>query len=306
MTWQIPILLGVAAGSALTLMISPLLPSSLRLGSALDRLRPPTPPVADETGEASTGWQSRVEIAFGEWGQRHLPRVPIITPDPKQLAITGTDLARFTGQRLFGAAVGLLMLPVMAAIQVRTGAGVSGGTVMASLLLAVLGFGVPTLVLRQKAKAAQLAMARAAVAYMQISAIARAGGAGIMDTVTDAADAFDTPAYLHIRDVLERARWSGEPAWRALQADGERIGVQELTEVGDLLRLASSTETGAHIYQTLRARARSLRQSLLAREVQRERGRTLFITVAGGGVGAALVAGALFPFAVQLMQAPTP
>lgn len=301
-----PVVLGAGAGLAATLIMQPLLPSRPRLGAALDRLRPDAQaPISEAVGDRPSR-QARLEVAIGRWALRRLPAGRFLALDPRHLAVTGTDGARLTGQRLFGMGAGLLLMPILTLAQVRAGTGVTNAPVAASLLLAAAGFMVPSLLLRQRARAAQLAMAQAAVAFMQVSAIARAGGAGIVDTVGAAAEAFDTPAYLRLRDVLELARWSGQPAWQALQEEGERIGVPEISEVGDLLRLANSTETGAHIYQTLRARARSLRQSLLAREIQRERGRTVLLTLAAGGMVTLFIIGIMFPFVVNLLSSPMP
>ncbi|MGH3626502.1 MAG: hypothetical protein ACRDRL_03530, partial [Sciscionella sp.] len=67
-----------------------------------------------------------------------------------------------------------------------------------------------------------------------------------------------------IRDTLFRARRAGQSEWDALAALGERIGVDDLRELGALIRLVA--DDGAQVRATLTARAASMRRARLANE----------------------------------------
>jgi hypothetical protein len=67
-----------------------------------------------------------------------------------------------------------------------------------------------------------------------------------------------------IKQELLRARFSGIQPWEALRHLSNEIGVKELADVADIMRL--SGEEGAAVYESLRARGKALRVQLLNEE----------------------------------------
>ncbi len=73
--------------------------------------------------------------------------------------------------------------------------------------------------------------------------------------------------FIRLREQLVRARLSGTPPWDGLHALAVELGLPELSDLADIMRL--SGEEGAAVAATLRARSRGLRVALLAQEQTR-------------------------------------
>ena len=131
-----------------------------------------------------------------------------------------------------------------------------------SLLLAAVLFWVPDADLRRRAQTERDAMRLAVCAYLELVALERAGDAGTVQALERAAWVADAPGFVRIRDSLTRAELAGRPPWGALSELAEQVGVPELGDLADIMRLSGTD--GAAVYATLRARAASLRHQLLA------------------------------------------
>lgn len=295
--WQQIVLVGALASAGVVLLIRPLLPTRPRLDAALDRMSErPLLQQADTPSEHKVHTTTRL----GKWFSPRLPGA--LQPSAKDLEITSTLPAEHVGKKILGGLGGLLALPIAipiwAAVGLQLPFTVTG---LMSLALGVLGFFIPDIQLREKASKARLEAARASVAYLLLSSISRASGAGISETMYSTATAFTTPAYLRLRAVLDRARWTATSPWTALQEEGQRTGVPETTEVGDIMRLAGVAD--AAVTDTLRARARSLRETLLAREIAAEKRRTSGLGLPIGALAIVFVIGALYPPLSRIMGA---
>ena len=121
---------------------------------------------------------------------------------------------------------------------------------------------VPDLDLRRRAAAARDELRHAVCVYLELVALERAGDAGTVEALERAATVGDSPAFVRIRDALTRAELAGQPPWTGLAELADAVGVPELGDLADIMRL--SGEDGAAVYATLRARAASLRTQLLA------------------------------------------
>ncbi|MFZ5872260.1 MAG: type II secretion system F family protein, partial [Actinomycetota bacterium] len=108
-------------------------------------------------------------------------------------------------------------------------------------------------------------MRRAVSVYLELVALERAADAGTVEALDRAAAIGDGRAFILIRDALLRARLSGAPPWQGLAHLADQLRVPELGDVADIMRL--SGEDGAAVYATLRARAASLRTTLLTASV---------------------------------------
>lgn len=132
---------------------------------------------------------------------------------------------------------------------------------VASVALAAGLFMLPDLDLRRRASTQRVALRRAVCAYIELVALERAADAGTIEALDRAATVADCPAFVRIHDALVAAQLAGQPSWSGLSTLGERVGVSELDDLADIMRL--SGQDGAAVYTTLRARASSLRTQLL-------------------------------------------
>jgi hypothetical protein len=76
--------------------------------------------------------------------------------------------------------------------------------------------------------------------------------------------------FRRLGEELARSRFSGVPPWDALSGLADDLGLPELSEVADIMRL--SGEEGAAVYPTLRARSTSMRAALAAAELAKANG----------------------------------
>jgi len=138
---------------------------------------------------------------------------------------------------------------------------------VSALVLAAVLFVVPDLDVARKAVAAREEFARATSAYLDLTALERAAGAGATQSLEQAATVGDSWVFVRLREQLVRARLSGRPPWDGLHELSHELGLPELTDLADIMRL--SGEEGAAVADTLRARSRGLRAALLTREQTR-------------------------------------
>jgi hypothetical protein len=132
---------------------------------------------------------------------------------------------------------------------------------VASLALAAALFFVPDVDLHRRAAIARDKLRRVVCAYLELVALERAGDAGTVEALERAATVGDSPGFVLIRDALTGAELAGKPPWQGLTDLAETVGVPELGDIADIMRI--SGEDGAAVYATLRARAASLRTQLL-------------------------------------------
>ena len=179
------------------------------------------------------------------------------------LEIVGVSPEDFTLRKLGYAALGLIFPPALAALMALLGLPLPAGVaVLSGVVLGGLLFLVPDLDLTHGAGQVRDDLRADTAVYLELIALERAGDAGLTEALERAADVGDSRFFQLVRDELVRVRLAGAPAWRAFETLGERVEVDELCDVADIMRLTG--EDGAAVYTTLRARAASLRGALLA------------------------------------------
>ena len=67
--------------------------------------------------------------------------------------------------------------------------------------------------------------------------------------------------FRRLAEELARSRWNGVAPWEALHTLADQLGLTELDDVADILRL--SGEEGAAVFEQLRARSAGMRSALL-------------------------------------------
>lgn len=130
---------------------------------------------------------------------------------------------------------------------------------------AVLGWTAAAHTVSRRAEADRQQLRFALVSYLQQVGLLRHGGAGVATALTLPAQLLpDGWAMRRIADELAHAERSGLMPWDGLRRFGERVGVDELTDLSAIA--ANAGHDGAAIVDTLLARAGSLRDELLADE----------------------------------------
>lgn len=253
---------GCLVGLGITLILWRLVPAHPHLGAAIERLDPAR---AQPSGEAPGTGRRGLPDRIGLWMQRHAPATSWGKIPTRELAILHIPVHRYFGQKALYAVIGLLF-PVVATalvwlvgltppILVPAGASI--------VLAAVLSF-IPDYNARDEAKKAREEFIRALGAYIDLVALERAGGSGSTQALETAAEVGDSWVFQRIREELARGRWAGQPPWDGLTQLADELGLPELADLADIMRL--SGEEGATVYQTLRARAASMRTALLTDE----------------------------------------
>ena len=237
------------------------------------RLTPAAPDLADVVDRLSPSYPSRRHASaptpvtgsterLGRWGMRHLPpRVWGAIP-ARELALLRRSVASYYGQKIVFAVLGLVF-PVL-----LTGAvGLFGFTppvvipVAGSIALATGMWFLPNLNLRSDAHHARTEFQRALGAYVDLVALERNAGSGPRQAMEVAAGIGHNWVFHRIGEELARSRWSGQAPWDALTSLADDLGLPELGDLADIMRL--SGDEGAQVYATLRARSTALRTAML-------------------------------------------
>jgi hypothetical protein len=258
---SIVLLLGGVAGFGVALVVAQLVPAAPDLPAALERLttqRPPPP------GVAAVGLQDRLGRAL----LVHSTSIPGLRPPRRELAILGLQPHEWLGEKALLAVIGLALPPFLATLLDVLGVGLPWLVpTMASVGLSALFFTLPSVTLRERAAAAREDFARAVGAYVELVALERLAGSGTTQALENASHVGQSWVFERIREELLRSRLSGTAPWRSLSQLAEELGVPELGDFSDIMRLAG--EEGAQVYEALRARSRSLRTAMLMRDQAR-------------------------------------
>ncbi len=194
-----------------------------------------------------------------------LRRLPVAVPD-SDLDLLGIGRDRF----LVGAAASAVTLaaagPALAGVLALLDTGipvvVPTGFTLVGLLIGWTGHARRT---RDRAEDARDQLRSALVAYLQQVSLLRRGGAGVSTALTLPGQLLaDSWALRRLRDELELAQRAGEMPWEGLRRFGERVDIDELTDLSAIA--ATAGQDGAAVVGTLLARAESLGDELRSDE----------------------------------------
>lgn len=194
-----------------------------------------------------------------------LRKLPMLVPDA-DLELLGTSRDRFlvaaAGSAASLAAAGPVLTGILALLGVGIPMLVPTGLSALALLVGWSGHARRT---RGRADRARDQLRSALVAYLQQVSLLRRGGAGVSTALVLPAQLLpDSWAMRRLRDELELAQRGGEMPWDGLRCFGDRIGVDELTDLAAVA--ATAGQDGAAVVGTLLARAESLSDELFADE----------------------------------------
>lgn len=271
------IVAGMLVGLGATLVVAELLPHHPRLADVIQTTAPRLAParVTTITGlvdDPGSPRSSRLKHRLGQWGEAHLAGLPYLSTPHDDLDVIGQSPRQFWAEKIIGF-FGGLMLPQLATI-----AGVlldlpipAAIPAIVGLIFALILFLLPDRLVARQASAAREEFAAAVVAYVRLVAIRRLSRGGVTTSLTAAANVSDAWMFRRIREELLLAEWSGLTPWSALARLGQQLRVPELGEVADIMSL---TEAGAAVAGSLGARAASMRDRQLTRELREANART--------------------------------
>ncbi|HET7477086.1 MAG TPA: type II secretion system F family protein [Dermatophilaceae bacterium] len=237
-------------------------PADPDLSDALRRLSPEhAKRHAVDTAHRSGDARERL----GRWGMRALPVVAWGTTPTKELAILRIPLTRYYGEKILFAVLGLAIPPLITAFFTLIGAQPPIFIpIVATVGLAAVMFFVPDYNARDDAKRARAEFGRALGAYIDFVALERNSGSGPRQAMEVAAEVGDSWVFRRLGEELARTRWSGLTPWDAMHGLADELGLPELDDLADIMRL--SGEEGAQIYRSLRARSAGMRTAMLTSE----------------------------------------
>lgn len=243
---------GGAVGLGAAILISGLVPARPDLLAALTATPAVPSPEQDAPTSRLGGMQTRIETA--------LAATRLTTPD-KDLRVIGMRRGEYLLTRLAMTGVALLVgpiyaliftiadLPVPAAIPAAVGVG-----------LALLVWAAVPGLIANRAEKRRADMRHSLVAFLQIVALHRAAGDGTGAAVDNAAAASEMWTFRRIAAATAKAARAGQPGWQGVGELAEEMGVDELADLSAITAAAGTQ--GAAIYDTLLARATSLRAQL--------------------------------------------
>lgn len=256
--WQIVLVIGAVGGLGLALLVAEFAPRQPKLAAALDRLG---------SAEISSSSQSTdLEGRLGNWGQRNLAGLPLFTVPTRDLTILNRSTQTYFANKITLGVLGLVAPAIVALLFWVVGfspffIGIAG---IASIPLALVMLLLGDVMVKQQADEARQEFSRAIAAYLELVAAERKRGASPSVALEEAAGVGESWVFERIRQELMRARFSGMQPWDSLRELSAEIGVKELADVADIMRL--SGEEGAAVYESLRARGKALRVQLLNEE----------------------------------------
>lgn len=252
---------GAATGGGAALMLAGLLPTTPDLSSALARLGSSA---AYGDGEATTGRES-THRSWRRWYRLHSPTLAArlgLGRYRADLDLIGEAAETLGFRKVAFGLLGLAFPPVLATAMALIGLSLPLAIPgLASFGFAALLFFAPDLDVRRRATAIRAEMRRAVCVYLELVALERVADAGTAEALHRAAAIGDGRAFELFREALLRAQLTGAAPWQGLARLAEELRVPELGDVADIMRL--SGEDGAAVYATLRARAASLRSTVL-------------------------------------------
>ncbi|MGB8021967.1 MAG: type II secretion system F family protein [Candidatus Nanopelagicales bacterium] len=293
--------LAMASGALITLGLVlagwRLVPAAPELADVVDRLSPTYVRRQRAVADApTTGGKERL----GLWAMRHLPPGVWGTIPTRELALLRIPLPRYYGEKITFALLGLVF-PSLLTLAV----GLFGFQlpvvipVAASLALAGLLWFLPNWNVRDDAKRGRLEFNRALGAYVDLVALERNAGSGPRQAMEIAAGIGHSWVFRRVGEELARSRWSGQAPWDALTELADDLGVPELADLADIMRL--SGEEGAQVYATLRARSTAMRTAMLTGEQGKANEVSERMVVPGSLLGAVFIALLVTPALLRLL-----
>lgn len=196
---------------------------------------------------------------LGHWVLTRL-RVPIGTRTARLLTLKNRTLSDFAAEKAIMAVLGFLAPVAFGAIAMALRLGIGWTPFVLGVVGAVLGWFVPDLRLRGQAAQTSSDTGEAVCTFVDLVTLERLANQSSTQALHRAASVSQAPVFRELQIALERTLLEQRPAWQALVRVGNDLGLQQLVDLGDVMRL---DEQGAALSGVLRARADELRDAQL-------------------------------------------
>ena len=240
--------------TGLAVLVTAFRPAPPRLQSVLAQLnaQPARPGIGAVQDEPSgpPRWVPRSLVVFAE---RHLGATDA------DLAILGRSRAQL-GLTKLGWAVGGALLPALC-VAVVTAGGFRlpfAVPVAASVVLALLAWVNPSRQVAEDAQKARTEFRAALAAFLSLVGLERKARGSPAEALEEASRVSGARPFVLIHAEVLRAELAAQLPWEALRDLGQRIDVDELVNLADIVSTAAD---GAAVFDTLMAEARSMRHA---------------------------------------------
>ena len=258
---------GMITAAGLVLAVAAVRPGAPKLSLVLAQLNHEAPVEAAVFGtEGPTSasvpwWRALLPVRVMALAQRYLGAA---SQDLNILGISGAELA---GRKAALALGGLLVPPVLFAVLLVAGVD------LPALLLAVLSVGlgalgwvIPSRQVGERAALAREEFLAALTAFLALVGLERQARGSPTEALEEASRISGAWPFVMIHTELLRAELAGQPPWDGLRDLGRRVGVEQLTNLADIVAAAAD---GAAVFETLLAEARNLRNAELSDQQER-------------------------------------
>ena len=260
---QLALLGGALVGLGVALLLWRLTPAEPDLADVVHRYSPEG--VRARTAQATTTTPTGTSDRLGIWAIKRFPASWWGRTPTKELALLRIPVHRHYGKKVLYALVGLLIPPLLTYLFTVLGWSIPILIpTIGSLLAAAAMFLLPDVDVRTDARRARAEFTRALGAYIDLVALERMAGSGSRQAMELAAEVGDSWVFQRIGEELARSRWSGLAPWDALHALSDELGLPELDDLADIMRLS---QEGSQVYGNLRARSTALRGAMLNNEL---------------------------------------
>ena len=254
------VLLGGGLGTGLVLLVAGSLRHRLRLEEIVAAFEPDATNALAQ--ESTTSGRSRL-ASLGESLSRAATRLGHPVARPEDLAILGRDreeqLSFMALGGLGGAGAGAAISLVLAGLSKSHG---SIFLVLLPLAGGLVGILLPARRLSQRAQAERERFLRGFGCWLELVALAQAGGMGIEGALRASYSVSSDRSFRRLGEAFEQARFGAMTPWEALRRLGEELSLPAVLELAATLALAGME--GARVRTSLLAKSESLRQRAIS------------------------------------------
>lgn len=258
----VTVVCGAGAGVGLWLAWTGLRPTRPDLADLLAALTPhpaAPKPAAVRAGQ-SGGWAARAGRPLA--ARLHPPRL-LPRAIRRDLDVLDRDPASHLAEKITSGLVGLALPPLLTGLLALVGIGLPLALpAVAAFAVAAGLFLGPDIAVRADAARRRRALRHAFSAFLDLTVIAMAGGAGLEQAITDAAATGTGEEFAALRAAVDHAALTRTPIWEPLAALGERYTIPDIVQTAGAMHLAGGE--GARIRASLAAKADTIRLHDLA------------------------------------------
>ncbi|MBI1759417.1 MAG: type II secretion system F family protein [Actinobacteria bacterium] len=261
----LPMLAGALAGLGFFVLFLALRPARPSLAVTLARLEA-------SRGEATQSISASIRAeGLSPWRRKLGARVELeltgrgvgLDSVQSDLAVLGRSMEGFLATTVVVATLGLAFGPTFIGMLMAFGFGAGPALPLGvGLILAVLFAVIPLAALRSEAAVKRRDFRHAVGSFLDLVSMNLAGGRGVPESLSSAAQVGGGWPFARIRDTLSFARMQGLTPWAALGRLGDELDIDELRDLSAALTLVA--DDGAKVRQSLTARSATLRRRELA------------------------------------------